>query len=69
VIRFKDLESAEVARNNTEWLNELGNSTKLVFYQVIIFHYFLYSLSVCILQIEILCRRAVYHDAALKQVT
>ena len=30
VIRFKDLESAEVARNNTEWLNELGNSTKLV---------------------------------------
>jgi hypothetical protein len=30
VIRFKDPESAEVARNNTEWLNELGNSTKLV---------------------------------------
>jgi DNA gyrase/topoisomerase IV subunit A len=30
VIRFKDLESAEAARNNTEWLNELGNSTKLV---------------------------------------
>jgi hypothetical protein len=30
VIRFKDPESAEVARNNTEWLSELGNSTKLV---------------------------------------
>jgi hypothetical protein len=30
VIRFKDPESAEVARNNTEWLNELGNNTKLV---------------------------------------
>ena len=30
VIRFKNPESAEVARNNTEWLNELGNSTKLV---------------------------------------
>ncbi|CEJ62888.1 hypothetical protein PMG11_11373 [Penicillium brasilianum] len=30
VIRFKDPVSAEAARNNTEWLNELGNSTKLV---------------------------------------
>jgi hypothetical protein len=30
VIRFKDPESAEVARTNTEWLNELGNNTKLV---------------------------------------
>jgi hypothetical protein len=30
VIRFKDPESAEAARNNTEWLNELGNNTKLV---------------------------------------
>jgi hypothetical protein len=30
VIRFKDPGSAEVARNNTEWLNELGNNTKLV---------------------------------------
>ncbi|OKP09527.1 hypothetical protein PENSUB_5118 [Penicillium subrubescens] len=30
VIRFKDPESAEIARNNTEWLNELGNNTKLV---------------------------------------
>ncbi|OGE46890.1 hypothetical protein PENARI_c093G11063, partial [Penicillium arizonense] len=30
VIRFKDTESAEAARNNTEWLNELGNNTKLV---------------------------------------
>jgi hypothetical protein len=30
IIRFKDTESAEVARNNTEWLSELGNSTKLV---------------------------------------
>jgi hypothetical protein len=30
VIRFKDPESAEVARSNTEWLNELGNNTKLV---------------------------------------
>jgi hypothetical protein len=30
VIRFKNSESAEVARNNTEWLSELGNSTKLV---------------------------------------
>lgn len=30
VIRFKDLESAEAARNNVEWLHELGNNTKLV---------------------------------------
>jgi hypothetical protein len=30
VIRFKDLESAEAARMNTEWLNKLGNNTKLV---------------------------------------
>jgi hypothetical protein len=30
IIRFKDTESAEAARNNTEWLNELGNNTKLV---------------------------------------
>jgi hypothetical protein len=30
VIRFKNTESAEAARNNTEWLNELGNNTKLV---------------------------------------
>jgi hypothetical protein len=30
IIRFQDHESAEAARNNTEWLNELGNSTKLV---------------------------------------
>ena len=30
VIRFKDTESAEAARNNAEWLHELGNNTKLV---------------------------------------
>jgi hypothetical protein len=30
VIRFKDATSAEVARNNKEWLNELGNDTRLV---------------------------------------
>ncbi|KAJ5646736.1 hypothetical protein N7490_003108 [Penicillium lividum] len=30
VIRFKDTESAEVARSNSEWLNQLGNDTKLV---------------------------------------
>ncbi|KAI3091997.1 hypothetical protein CBS147333_10276 [Penicillium roqueforti] len=30
LIRFKDSGSAETARNNTEWLNELGNNTKLV---------------------------------------
>jgi hypothetical protein len=30
IIRFKDPEAAETARNNTEWLQELGNETKLV---------------------------------------
>ena len=30
VIRFVDEQSASVARNNTEWLDELGNGTKLV---------------------------------------
>jgi hypothetical protein len=30
VIRFKDPESADIARLNTEWLEELGNGTKLV---------------------------------------
>jgi hypothetical protein len=30
VIRFKNPASAEVARNNTEWLESLGNNTKLV---------------------------------------
>ncbi|KAF7184036.1 hypothetical protein CNMCM7691_004595 [Aspergillus felis] len=30
VIQFKDPESAEAARTNTKWLNELGNNTKLV---------------------------------------
>ncbi|KAI2812362.1 hypothetical protein CBS115989_10532 [Aspergillus niger] len=30
VIRFKDPESAETARNNTEWLQELGHETRLV---------------------------------------
>lgn len=30
VIRFKNPESAKVARDNTEWLNELGNNTRLV---------------------------------------
>jgi hypothetical protein len=30
LIRFKEQTSAEAARNNTEWLNELGNNTKLV---------------------------------------
>lgn len=30
MVRFKNPTSAEAARNNTEWLNELGNSTKLV---------------------------------------
>jgi hypothetical protein len=30
VIRFKDATSAEVARNNKEWLNELGNDIRLV---------------------------------------
>lgn len=30
VIRFKNQASAEIARNNTEWLTELGNDTRLV---------------------------------------
>jgi hypothetical protein len=30
VIRFKDQRSVETARNNTEWLEKLGNGTKLV---------------------------------------
>lgn len=30
VIRFNDTESAGVARNNTQWLIELGNITKIV---------------------------------------
>jgi hypothetical protein len=30
LIRFKDQMLAEAARNNTKWLNELGNDTKLV---------------------------------------
>ncbi|OQD68799.1 hypothetical protein PENANT_c182G01338 [Penicillium antarcticum] len=30
IIRFKNIESANVARNNTEWLHNLGNNTKLV---------------------------------------
>jgi hypothetical protein len=30
IIQFQDHELVEAARNNTEWLNELGNSTKLV---------------------------------------
>jgi regulator of replication initiation timing len=30
LIRFKNTESAEEARNNTEWLQSLGNNTKLV---------------------------------------
>jgi hypothetical protein len=30
VIRFKDAQSAEIARNSTQWLEELGNNTKLV---------------------------------------
>lgn len=30
VIRFKNQASADAARSNTEWLNELGNNTKLV---------------------------------------
>jgi hypothetical protein len=29
IIRFKDQLSAETARSNTEWLEELGNNTKL----------------------------------------
>jgi hypothetical protein len=30
VIRFKDKRSATTARTNTEWLEKLGNGTKLV---------------------------------------
>lgn len=30
MVRFKNTSAAEAARNNTKWLNELGNSTKLV---------------------------------------
>ncbi|GAA92936.1 hypothetical protein AKAW_11049 [Aspergillus luchuensis IFO 4308] len=30
VIQFRDTQSAETARNSTEWLEELGNNTKLV---------------------------------------
>jgi hypothetical protein len=30
VIRFKNQASAEMARNNTEWVTELGNDTRLV---------------------------------------
>jgi hypothetical protein len=30
LIRFKDMESAEAAHNNTQWLDQLGNNTKLV---------------------------------------
>jgi hypothetical protein len=30
IIRFKTTESAEAARNNTNWLQTLGNNTKLV---------------------------------------
>lgn len=30
VIRFRDAQSAETARNNTAWLEELGNETKVV---------------------------------------
>lgn len=30
VIRFRDAQSAEMARNDTTWLGELGNETKLV---------------------------------------
>jgi hypothetical protein len=30
VVRFKDPESTEAARTNAEWLNDLGNNTKLV---------------------------------------
>ncbi|KAI1828773.1 hypothetical protein CBS147337_10421 [Penicillium roqueforti] len=30
IIRFKNAESAEMARNNAEWLHKLGNNTKLV---------------------------------------
>jgi hypothetical protein len=30
IIRFKNMESTEAARDNTEWLHNLGNHTKLV---------------------------------------
>ena len=30
VIRFNNQQSAETARTNTEWLEELGNGTKLI---------------------------------------
>ncbi|EED11754.1 hypothetical protein TSTA_109330 [Talaromyces stipitatus ATCC 10500] len=30
VIRFRDAQLAEIAQNNTAWLEELGNETKLV---------------------------------------
>ena len=30
IVRFKDQKSTEAARNNSEWLQELGNETKLV---------------------------------------
>jgi hypothetical protein len=30
IIRFKNAESAEMARSNTEWLHKLGNNTRLV---------------------------------------
>jgi hypothetical protein len=30
IIRFKNTESAEMARSNTEWLHKLGNNTRLV---------------------------------------
>lgn len=30
IIRFKNSESAEMARTNTEWLHKLGNNTRLV---------------------------------------
>jgi hypothetical protein len=30
IIRFKNAESAEMARDSTEWLHQLGNNTKLV---------------------------------------
>jgi len=30
IVRFKDQRSAEAARDNSEWLQELGNETKLV---------------------------------------
>ncbi|KAI3096012.1 hypothetical protein CBS147333_9648 [Penicillium roqueforti] len=35
MIRFKNPQSAETARNNTEWLNELGNNTKLAIKKIV----------------------------------